>query len=129
LMRLASRPSGREPDILFVAKENAERIQTAHLDGPADLVVEIVSPDSSARDRGDKLVEYEAAGVREYWVIDPIRRDASFYQLAKNGGYISVEPDGNGVYHSAVLPGLRLPVAWLLQPPLPDVDDARRQLG
>jgi len=48
---------GREPDILFVAREHLDRLKDTYLDGPADLVVEIVSSDSRARDRGEKFYE------------------------------------------------------------------------
>ena len=68
--------------MLFVATERRERIQSAYLDGPADLAVEIVSPESIARDRGDKFAEYEAGGVREYWLMNPARREALFYQFS-----------------------------------------------
>lgn len=44
------------------------------MDGTPDLIVEVTSPESLARDRGEKYVEYEAAGVREYWLIDPDRQ-------------------------------------------------------
>jgi len=37
------------------------------------MVVEIVSPDSQSRDRGDKFYEYEEAGVLEYWILDQTR--------------------------------------------------------
>jgi Uma2 family endonuclease len=40
-----------------------------HLDGPADLVVEVVSPDSPTRDRQEMLVDYAEAGVPEYWSV------------------------------------------------------------
>ena len=43
---------GREPDLLFVAREHLDRLKEAYLDGPADLAVEIVSPESAGRDRG-----------------------------------------------------------------------------
>ena len=62
---------GREPDLLFVAAEHLSRLKETYLEGPADLVVEIVSPDSVGRDRGDKFYEYEAGGVPEYWLLDP----------------------------------------------------------
>jgi Uma2 family endonuclease len=48
---------------------------------PADLAVEIVPTESRLRDRGQKLAEYEMGGVREYWIIDPERRQAAFYVL------------------------------------------------
>ena len=112
LMRLPTRPSGREPDLVFVASRHAGRLRDTYIDGPADLVVEIVSPDSEERDRVDKLGEYEAAGIPEYWLIDLPRREAAFYRL---------DPDGS--YRSRVLPGFRLRVAWLSQQPLPRVAD------
>src|SRR5256885_5964292 len=74
LMRLPSRPSGREPDLIFVAKAHLNRLRTSYLDGPADLVVEIISPESRERDEVDKLREYEQAGVPEYWMLDPEQR-------------------------------------------------------
>jgi Uma2 family endonuclease len=54
-MKLATRPSGREPDVLFVASEHVNRLKENYLDGPADIAVEIISPESRARDRGDKF--------------------------------------------------------------------------
>lgn len=78
---------GREPDLLFVAQEHLDRLQETYLDGPANLVVEVVSPESLARDRGAKFVEYEAGGVPEYWLLDPLRRWAEFYCLGEDGRY------------------------------------------
>ena len=77
-MKLAR--SGREPDLLFVATEHLDRLNPTYLDGPADLAVEITSPESIGRDRGDKFQEYEEGGVPEYWLIDPERQQADFYQ-------------------------------------------------
>ena len=128
-MKLPTRPSGREPDLLYVSAEHADRLKATYVDGPADLVVEIISRESDARDRGDKFVEYEGAGIPEYWLIDPLRREATFFQLGEDGRYraASIEPDG--VFESAVIPGLRLRVAWLWQRPLPAVDAALRELA
>jgi Uma2 family endonuclease len=70
---------GREPDLLFVASENLERLKESYLDGPADLVVEIVSPESAGRDRGEKFYEYARGGVPEYWLIDPQLEWVEFY--------------------------------------------------
>ena len=50
-----------------MATEHLDRLTDSHLSGPADLAVEIVSPDSLGRDRGDKFAEYGAAGIPEYW--------------------------------------------------------------
>ena len=69
LMKLED--TAREPDLLFLTAQHQERLRETYLDGPADLVIEIISPESFGRDRGDKFYEYEAAGIPEYWLIDP----------------------------------------------------------
>jgi len=109
--------SGREPDLLFVAREHLDRLKETYLDGPADLVVEIVSPESLGRDRGEKFYEYEQAGIPEYWLIDPQREQAEFYQLDERGRYRLIWPDAEGVYRSKVLEGFWLQVDWLWRPP------------
>ncbi len=125
-MKLAR--SGREPDLLFVAHTNRDRLGSTYLDGPADLVVEIVSPESIGRDRGEKFAEYEAAGVPEYWLLDPQRRWAEFYRL-EGERYRLALAGSEGEYRSAVLPGFRLRLEWLWQQPLPPVLAVLRELG
>jgi len=128
LMRLRFRPSGREPDLFFVAHEHADRAMATYLDGPADLAVEIVSPDSERRDRVDKYREYETAGIAEYWLLDPIRHEATFFQLGSDQHYHSVPLEDDGFYHSAVLRGFGLRVDWLWQQPRPRVSDILREI-
>jgi len=114
---------GREPDLLFVAMEHLNRLRKTYLDGPADLVVEIISPESLVRDRGTKFAEYEAGGVPEYWLLDPLRLWAEFYQLGEEGRYEIAFAGREGVYHSERLPGFWLRVEWLWQEPLPAIED------
>jgi Uma2 family endonuclease len=121
--------SGREPDVLFVATAHLARLQLTFLDGPADLVVEILSPESVGRDRGDKFFEYQEAGIPEYWLIDPITRRAEFYQLDAHGAYALVVPDAAGIYRSAAIPGFWLDVAWLWLDPLPRTDDVLLEIA
>jgi len=123
-MKLAT--SGREPDLLFIATENLSRLRKTYLDGPADLAVEIISPESVGRDRGTKFYEYEEAGIPEYWLIDPLREQAEFYRLDEQGHYSLVSPDAEGIYRSETTPGFWLRVDWLWQPP--PVLDALRAL-
>jgi len=124
-MKLAQ---GREPDLLFVAAEHQGRLGSSYLDGPADTVVEIVSPESVGRDRGEKFTEYEAGGVPEYWLLDPQRRWAEFYHL-EGERYRLAFAGAEGEYRSAVLPGFWLRVEWLWQQPLRPVLDVLRELG
>jgi Uma2 family endonuclease len=111
--------SGREPDILFVATEHQSRFRELYLDGPADLVVEVISPESRSRDRIEKFGEYQQAGIREYWLIDPVRQETVFYALGEDGAYQPLPIGSDGVVHSRVLEGFWLDVKWLRQDPLP----------
>lgn len=117
---------GREPDICFVAHANAHRLTHMYLDGPADLAVEIISPDSVRRDRDEKLLEYQTEGVREYWIIDPLTRSAQFYVLS-DGQYQAAPVDDAGIYRSSVLAGFWFNVNWLWQQPLPALRTVLRE--
>jgi len=133
LMVFREQDRAREPDLLFVARDHAERLRETHLEGPADLVIEIVSPESVSRDRGDKFVEYETAGIPEYWLLDPQRKQAEVYRLQPAGEgpdrYHPVTPAPDGFLHSQVLEGFRLQPEWLWRDPLPKVLDVARELG
>lgn len=113
---------GREPDVLFLAKEHLDRLQATYLDGPADLVVEVTSPKSAGRDRGDKFYEYASGGIPEYWLIDPIRRWCEFYRLDE-GHYDLVFQGGQARYDAHSVSGFWLDVAWLWQTPSPVVEE------
>ena len=125
-MKLAT--TGREPDLLYIAPGNLDRLREKYLDGPADLAVEITSLESRARDRGEKFYEYEAGGVREYWLLDPDREQAEFYVRDERGSYQLATFD-KGVFESLVLPGLKLTVAWLWQDPLPPLMNVLKSWG
>lgn len=125
-MRIAGAGTGREPDLFFVQNERLGSLRTAYFDGPADVVVEIISPESRARDRGEKFYEYEQAGVREYWLLDPDRRSAEFYARDQEGVYRPLPLD-DGVFRSTVLDGFWLRVAWLWE--LPPLREALVELG
>jgi Uma2 family endonuclease len=112
--------SGREPDLIFVAKAHMDRIKNTFVAGPADLVIEVLSPESATRDRTTKYAEYSVAGIPEYWLIDPMAEEATFYQLDATGrAYQEIAPDADGVYHSQALPGFWLRPEWLWQQPRP----------
>ena len=119
---------GREPDLLFLANEHLNRLKDNYLDGPADLVVEIISPESVGRDRGDKFYEYAQGGVPEYWLLDPQMEWAEFYRL-ENARYRPLFTGQGGKYQSPILAGFWLQIEWLWQRPLPRVLAIIRELG
>lgn len=119
VMKLTTEKRGREPDLLFVSKKNLHRLKKNYLDGAADLVIEIISPESRGRDRGDKFYEYEKEGVKEYWLIDYERQQVEFYNLDKKGIYQLIKPDETNIFHSQAMKNLTLNVNWLWQKKLP----------
>ena len=76
-MRLGPRGPVREPDVFFVAKEHADRVQPDGLEGPADLVIEVVSDDSVTRDRAEKFYEYQGTCL--------LNRVAALREAAREG--------------------------------------------
>ncbi len=127
-MRYGKQRRRRSPDVMFVATARLDALHPNHLEGPADLVVEIVSPESMARDWREKYLEYEAGGVREYWVIDPMANRVETYLLGEDGRYRrTLETDGK--ISSVVLPGFYIRPQWLWQQPLPKVIDVLREMG
>lgn len=118
-----------EPDVLFVAAGRLDRLGEVFLDGPADLVIEITSPDSGALDRVVKRRIYQEHGVGEYWLIDPEQQLAEFYRLNTQGRYQKAPMGREGKYHSKVISGFWLKVSWLWQEPLPAVLEVLKELG
>jgi Uma2 family endonuclease len=112
------RQVGRSPDLMFLAAEHRDRVQRYQIDGPADLAVEVVSVGSQQLDRVHKRAEYEAGGVREYWLIDPDAEEALFLRRGDAGAFEAVEPI-DGVLRSPLLPAMALRVDWLWAQPLP----------
>jgi Uma2 family endonuclease len=125
LLRIASRPAGRSPDLFVVGRGDLGGAQRRWFEGPVLLAVEVISADSGERDLVEKRAEYEQAGVREYLVLDeqPDRRGIAYLRLGADGRFRSVDPDAVGRYHSDALPGCWFDPAWLDQDPLPFVED------
>lgn len=111
----------REPDLMLILHDNPHSMTTTAMHGPADLVIEVVSVESRGRDYGDKLAEYEAVGVREYWIVDPFRERFTVNVLQPAGKYSVQTPEAT--YTSLVLPKLRVDVPLLWEAKLPQVLD------
>jgi len=71
------------PDLVFVRKGRAGLVSDRGIEGPPDLIVEILSPSTTARDRGVKLQRYRLYGVREYWIVDPDTRSVEVWRFGE----------------------------------------------
>ena len=74
-----------QPDLLVVCDRS--KLDGTSVLGAPDLVIEILSPSTSMRDRVLKLRRYLQAGVREYWIVEPESQSLSVHVL-KNGEYV-----------------------------------------
>jgi Uma2 family endonuclease len=127
LVRLEQGRRLRIPDIFFVTQNRLAIIQPTMLIEAPDFIVEIVSPDSAARDWRDKYLEYQACGVREYWVIDPAAGAYDVYVLDANRQYHSM-PFADGVIRSTAVTGFWIRAEWLSPERRPSKSDALRQV-
>src|SRR5687768_7703726 len=117
----------RVPDILFVDKARLDIVKGTRIEGAPNLIVEIISPDSQARDWREKFSVYQAAGVREYWILDPLGRSVEPHSLTARGYECIPEVDGR--INSTVIAGWYLRPIWLWQQPRPAIFDLLRELG
>jgi Uma2 family endonuclease len=127
-VRLASIRRVRSPDLMFISSAKLSKLRPTYLDGPPDLVMEIVSPDSEARDWRDKYGDYQSTGVREYWVVDPLSKRLDAYTLGRSKQYSLIQPDDVGRIHSKVLKGLFVNPQWLWRSPLPKLSGVLKEL-
>jgi Uma2 family endonuclease len=124
----------REPDVFFLSEARLSSLGEQRFTGAPDLVVEVVSPGSVREDRVRKFTEYEQAGVREYWLVDPRphQRTVECYRRDDAGVFQPVEVGEDGRIYSAVLVHEGAPfwlhVDWLWQEPLPKVSVLLRQI-
>ena len=110
--------AGREPDLFFIKKENLHIVKPTFVKGAPDLAIEIVSPESIERDRVDKFHEYQVAGVKEFWLIDPDKCECEFYQLIDDKFQL-IEKMTEGIFHSKVMAGFHFRVEhlWKMESP------------
>jgi Uma2 family endonuclease len=132
LLRVDSVGLMREPDIQIILNDNPGELTDTAMLGPADICVEVVSPESVERDYGTKFELYEKASVKEYWLLDYERKVSHFYRLDGAGKYSQQSIEG-GVYETPLLPGLKIdvPVLWsVLLPPIGQIfESVRAMLG
>ncbi len=106
----------REPDVVFMSAAHDERRGEQFWRG-ADLVMEIISPNDRERDEVVKKEEYARAGIAEYWLVDPQKREITVFFL-QNGRYAI-----HGLFklgdtaESMLLPGFSVDVSSVFDAP------------
>lgn len=98
-----------QPDVFVVC--DARKISDENICGAPDLVVEVLSPFTSKKDRWEKKELYEKAGVREYILVEPDGQFVECYLLEKDGRFDRGEVfTPREVLHLRSLEGVEIPV-------------------
>ena len=100
-----------QPDILFVSHERAEILTDKRIMAAPDLIVEVLSRTTGYYDLLVKKAVYEEHGVREYWIVDPMKR---FIRVLVNEGKGFVQhtkDQKEGMVRSTILDGFEVDVA------------------
>ncbi len=99
-----------EPDIVFFSTKKVAKLKPNTMKFPIpDLIVEVLSDSTEARDRKVKYDDYEGHGVGEYWILDAEKGVAEQYVL-RSSGYELTLKSSTGELRSEVIKGLVLPV-------------------
>lgn len=99
-----------EPDILFIRDEKKKNLKKNYLEGPADLIIEILSPSTRNDDLKLKLPKYIDSGVPEVWIVDPDKKKVTVHtKKGRTENYNTKKP----LITSYVLVGLKIQIDWL----------------
>lgn len=93
-----------EPDISVICDKN--KLTDRGCSGAPDLIIEIVSPGSRKMDYNLKNALYSNAGVREYWIVDPVTDRTTIYHYEEDAAPIIIpfsEPITVGIYQNLII--------------------------
>lgn len=97
-----------QPDIVYVSKERKNIITKDNIRGAPDLTVEILSPKTGYRDRETKRKLYFKYGVKEFWIVDPVKQTVEVLTHTKSGYKTDNLYPANAILHSPLLKGLEI---------------------
>lgn len=117
------------PDLSFLLAEHLDRfVEDIAIQGPPDLVIEIVSPSTAARDRSQKLRAYHRAGVPWYWLVESDTLIITEYRHTPDGYLVSQTVSATDEFTPHVFPGLRFKMADLMNE-IASSDDLQAEEG
>lgn len=94
-----------QPDYMIIC-DKSKYEGGIRCEGAPDLAVEIVSPSTQKRDYGVKLRKYKDAGVREYWIVDPLKMRIIVHTFEQDA--IPVVYSFDDTVESRIYPGLKI---------------------
>ncbi len=103
-----------QPDVLVVCDK--KKFTKGNIQGTPDLIIEILSPYTSLKDKREKKACYEKYGVREYIIIDPIENYVERFCLGKDGIYSRSDIFGpKEVLPLSSLEGIEIPLSEVFE--------------
>lgn len=102
-----------QPDVLFVARSRRRLLTQRGVQGPPDLVVEMLSPSNAELDRTTKLTIYQRHGVAHYWLLDPATRLLEELVLAPTGYVVRSRLEGGVPFTPALFPDLTIDLSTI----------------
>jgi Uma2 family endonuclease len=96
-----------QPDLIYLSEENKKYLTDRGIEGPVDLVVEIISPSNSYTDRNQKKNSYLKFGINEYWIVDPANKTIEVYTPATGGDVPVLYLSESGVVKAVTIEGLQ----------------------
>lgn len=100
-----------QPDILFIAGDRLDIVKEEFIEGPPDLIIEVLSPSNWLDDRRTKFRLYARAGVREYWIVDLEQRTIEVFARRGHSFALLNRYEPGDTVRSEVLPGFEVAVS------------------
>ncbi len=93
-----------QPDVVVLLNENSEKYVVSRIIGGPDLVIEIISPSTAHHDRLRKYNVYARAGVKEYWIVEPVKHTVEVFVLGEDGYHTLGTFSGKQTLPSSIIP-------------------------
>ncbi|MCS7308111.1 MAG: Uma2 family endonuclease [Aquificaceae bacterium] len=98
-----SEDSVYQPDLVVLLSDSLKKLTHRGVEGAPDIAVEILSVSTAYYDLVGKKEAYERAGVKEYWIVDPLRRSFEVYQNTEEGFKLISKAKVKGKVRSGLL--------------------------
>ena len=102
--------NGVEPDVVYLSADRMHLISDRGIEGAPDMVTEVLSPSTQARDRTIKMRRYAAAGVPHFWIANPVLRTLEAYRLGAEGYELTGTYGPASTFRPELFPGLEIPI-------------------
>ncbi len=103
-----------QPDLMFISNER-KQILKEWVYGSPDFIVEILSPGSKQKDRGEKMEAYAKHGVQEYWLIEPYEHLVETYINKDGKMQLQGKFEKHGTIKSPVIPTFEIELSTIFE--------------